>query len=222
MPGRRTKKPIPAGLPTEDPRDLYVKHGMSLEDVAKRLKGRKGCSAGQLRRRSAREKWPAQRDDWDSKVRQEADARSVVTAADQRAKQLARIRRVETTAEELLGKLEEKSKRKRGDRTLGEKQGVASALKEVTQTLALALEATSELVDDRDDRFTLLLTAAAEIAGPELTDVTDLTTDEELLEAMTTKGLDDLAVAVKPALEQQAEGVVVDGLRIDPDAVART
>lgn len=192
-------------MPQEDPRDLYVKLGLSLEDVAKQLKGRKGCSLGHLTRRCGKEKWLAQRQEWERKVQAEADARSVVTAADQRAKQLTRIRRVEAAADTALAKIELKLKQKTGHRLLGEKQGVASALKEVTQTLALALEATSDLVDDRDDRFTQLLEAAAEIAGPELTEVTDLTTDEELLEAMTTKGLDDLAAVVKPKIDQQAE-----------------
>lgn len=205
MAGRRTKKPIPPGVPQHDPRDLYVKQGLSLDDVAKLLKGRKGCSIQQLKRRSSREKWGKQRDDWEAKVRQETDARSAVTEADHRAQQLARIRKAESLGGVLLERLEKRVQNPKAT-VLGFGQGISSGLKEVTQTLSMARDATAELVDDRDDRFSQLMEAASEIAGPELTEVTDLNTDEELLEAMTTKGLDDLAEVVKPKLEQQAEG----------------
>jgi len=205
VPGRRTKKPIPPGLPKADPRDIYVREGVSLEDLAKRLKGRKGCSLGNLERRCRKEKWGEQRSEWERKAQAETDARTVVTAAEHRARQLARIRRIEDAGETALAKLEHRLTLKRGDRLLGEKQGVATALKEVTQILTLALDATSELVDDRDDRFAALLAHAEEIAGEDFSEVTDLSADEEVLEAMTPRGLDDLAHRLAPAVPAEPE-----------------
>lgn len=182
MPGRRTKKP---GAPPEDPRDLAVIEGLTLEEIAKRLRGFRGCSIGQLRRRSAEEKWKGQRDEWETKARRKKDEKTADTEATHRAKQLSRFRKIESAAESALSKLLPRIRK--GQRLLGDKQGALAGVTELTRTLALTRESIAKLSDTRDDRFTELLDAASRMAEGKIDDVEDYNTDADVLEAMTPK-----------------------------------
>lgn len=71
----------------EDPRDLYVKspEPLSIPDLAKQFKGKKGMSKGQLYRRCREENWVKRRKDYFDKVEQKAEVISVERAASKKA-----------------------------------------------------------------------------------------------------------------------------------------
>lgn len=57
-----------------EPRSLYVYEGLTLDEIAARLKGRPGCSKSTLARRSSSERWPELRRQHLCSVRRAAEA----------------------------------------------------------------------------------------------------------------------------------------------------
>lgn len=73
----------------EDPRDYYVHNDISIEELAKLYKGKKGCSLGNLKRRCRFENWESQLSQNYSKTILKTDEKAIEKKSDQIASDLS-------------------------------------------------------------------------------------------------------------------------------------
>lgn len=174
----KAKDAPPPTLPA-DPVELYVSTRLTVEQVAARYAGRKGCSSGNLSRRSRKEGWPQLR----AKADRLAAERVARTVAETRAEVVGRhvkqYRRVQRLAGRLITGVERKLTRNlpekptRAQRADAYAQAIAGLTREDLDALkaaATALDVSSKgertLVGDKDDRVNRMLEAAGELAAP--------------------------------------------------------
>lgn len=80
------KKALP-----EDPRDYYINNKITLDDLVKAYKGKKGCSKRQLAERSRREKWLEQRQAQSNRVAIKTTEKTAEKIAEKTSKTLIEL-----------------------------------------------------------------------------------------------------------------------------------
>lgn len=128
----------------KDPRDYFVRaeSELSLGELAKVYKGRKGCSYGQICRRSAAEKWVSQRDVFAKERRIKTDEKTIEKSSEQQSKTIHQVNDEALKRADMLTKINEEllksyfvvEKQADGSETKSLKC-TARELRQVTQTL---------------------------------------------------------------------------------------
>jgi len=179
--------------PPERPVDLYVVSGLSLEAIAAKLAGHKGCSLRQLERVSSRDDWAAQRRKHVGEVTAQVRRASAETEAQMRTRLLTSYKGLGGVARGALAKIHDRIAAMpvvtRDD---------ATSLRAVAATLRIAHEGERELVDPKDDRVSSIFTRAAEVADGRIDEIDDWTREEELTVAMAPRAMIDLSYSTAP------------------------
>ena len=188
--------------PPENPRDLYIIAGLSLNQIAAQLKGFKGCSARQLARKCRDERWVLEREKHVSKVAAKTQEAAVTSEARLRARQL---KNYEDAALIARGGLLRIGTRLHNEPDRVPSQHEAAAFSSLTRALDVAQRGERALVDPKDDRVSSILERAAELARDKIDDVVDWDVEEELQQALQPTAMIDLSFSGAAAKEEEAE-----------------
>jgi hypothetical protein len=77
--------------PPEDPKDYYINNKVTLDDLVRAYRGKKGCSKRQLAERSRREKWLELRQEQSNRVAIKTTEKTAEKIAERTAKTLSEL-----------------------------------------------------------------------------------------------------------------------------------
>ena len=174
---------------------MYVINGLSIREIAEKMRGRKGCSERQLQRRYEREGWKDKRQKYVEKQAAKTEERAADSAAAIRVRQLKAYGFIHRVAASSATKVAQRLQN-------AVTKLDAETLKNLALTIDLAARGERAVADTRDDRVSDIFDAAGRIAEGKIDDIDDWNAEEEAATAMAVKPMADLSFGERKASAQ--------------------